>query len=314
MEIKCPYQIVIIDETELNSYNNLTDNFKEENIKLKSNSIDVFEYLKENLNKKTVIVVNYGFTNNNNLEIIEKLKNLSTLLYLILYIDEEITQLSKEDLKLIVNNNVKAIVFKPESIVEAIKQGFNELRRNIDTCIEEWIISLEKQERIVKSIKSSKNSWSLDDILYEIRHRTAEGIEFENNIITLTLDLIHRGRRKLKEEKLALDMTSLISSKKVALFYDGETFPEIINIEEKDLLNLSIEIDFYKNENSQLNWRYRVKGEDKYLCKDFGIITDPLKGSIKEIIKKRLKQKNTPEYTIDNLINEYFTENKTIWK
>ena len=292
----------------------MTDNFEKESIKWKSNPIDALEYLKENLDKKTVVVVSYGSTINNNLEVIEKLKNLSTLLYIIIYVDEEITQLSKEDLKLIVNNNVKAIVFKPDSIVEAIKQGFNELRRNVDTCIEEWIISLEKQERIIKSIKSSKNSWSLDDILYQVRHRTEEGIEVENNIITLTIDLVHRGRRKLKEEKLVFDMISLISSKNIALFYDGEAFPEIINTEEKGLLNLPIEIDFYKNENSQLNWRYKVKGEDKYLCKDFGIITDPLKGSIKEIIKKRLKQKNTPEHTIDDLIDKYFIENKTIWE
>ena len=292
----------------------MTDNFEKESIKWKSNPIDALEYLKENLDKKTVVVVSYGSTINNNLEVIEKLKNLSTLLYIIIYVDEEITQFSKEDLKLIVNNNVKAIVFKPDSIVEAIKQGFNELRRNVDTCIEEWIISLEKQERIIKSIKSSKNSWSLDDILYQVRHRTEEGIEVENNIITLTIDLVHRGRRKLKEEKLVFDMISLISSKNIALFYDGEAFPEIINTEEKVLLNLPIEIDFYKNENSQLNWRYKVKGEDKYLCKDFGIITDPLKGSIKEIIKKRLKQENTPEHTIDDLIDKYFIENKTIWE
>ena len=313
MEIKHKSQIIIVDETEINQYKNLTDNFEKESIKWKSNPIDALEYLKENLDKKTVVVVSYGSTINNNLEVIEKLKNLSTLLYIIIYVDEEITQLSKEDLKLIVNNNVKAIVFKPDSIVEAIKQGFNELRRNVDTCIEEWIISLEKQERIIKSIKSS-NSWSLDDILYQVRHRTEEGIEVENNIITLTIDLVHRGRRKLKEEKLMFDMTSLINSKNIALFYEGKTFPEIVNMEEKDLLNLSIEIDFYKNENSQLNWRYKVKGEDKYLCKDFGIITDPLKGSIKEIIKKRLKQKNTPEHTIDDLIDKYFIENKTIWE
>ena len=314
MEIKHKSQIVIVDETEINQYKNLTDNFEKESIKWKSNPIDALEYLKENLDKKTIVVVSYGSTINNNLEVIEKLKNLSTLLYIIIYVDEELTQLSKEDLKLIVNNNVKAIVFKPESIVEAIKQGFNELRRNVDTCIEEWITALEKQERIEKSIKSSKNSWSLDDILYQVRHRTKEGIEVENNIITLTIDLIHRGRRKLKEEKLVFDMTSLISAKNIALFYDGEAFPEIINTEEKDLLNLPIEINFYKNENSQLNWRYKVKGKDKYLCKDFGIITDPLKGSIKEIIKKRLKQENTPEHTIDNLIDNYFTENKTIWE
>jgi DNA-binding NtrC family response regulator len=203
-----PYQIVIIDDDpEFDTrpvFYELADKYGEQNIIWKQDPKDGIDYIKNHLNKRTVVILDYSFkSNQNGLAWFQQMQKMSSLLYVILYTNK-FDMIPIGELEDFINNHLMGIVSKVgegndyPKLLKQVEHGFEYLSRGVDVCLEEWIMSLDEDERAEKNIISrSGRSWSLDDLLQEIRQRTPEGIEAEKNIITLSLDLINRGRRDL---------------------------------------------------------------------------------------------------------------------
>ena len=208
MSSEYPKQIIVIDddiETETREFFfQLQQKYGEANVLWKESPNDLKDYFKDKLNKRTVVILDYGFKNSHKtgLDCFKELQDCSSLLYIILYTARDVRTFSDDGLKEFINNRLMGLIFKTDDypkLLQQVEKGFNEhLSRGVDAALEEWIIQLDEDERSEKILANREGkSWSLNDMLYEIRNRTPDGIEAERNIITLSLDLISRGKRTL---------------------------------------------------------------------------------------------------------------------
>jgi hypothetical protein len=67
----------------------------------------------------------------------------------------------------------------------------------IKNALIDWIESHSEKERSMPYILSAKGSFSLEEISKEIKDETEKGVEFVNNIVCLTVDLLARGKEQL---------------------------------------------------------------------------------------------------------------------
>ena len=203
-----PYQIVIIDDdTEFDTrpvFHELVKKYDTQNVVWKQDPKEGIEYIKEHLNKRTVVILDYSFKSTTGLVWFQQMQKVSSLLYIILYTSKQLNTIPQGELEDFINNHLMGIVSKVgegndyPKLLKQVERGFEHLSRGVDVCLEEWIMSLDEDERAEKNIASrSGQLWSLDDLLQEIRQRTPKGVEAEKNIIILSLDLINRGRRDI---------------------------------------------------------------------------------------------------------------------
>jgi hypothetical protein len=67
-------------------------------------------------------------------------------------------------------------------------------------AIDEWVESNPDERRNIPYIATSDGkSYTLNEILDEIRHETTVGKEFTNNLLKLTVDLVSRNKEKLHD-------------------------------------------------------------------------------------------------------------------
>ena len=78
-----------------------------------------------------------------------------------------------------------------------VNKAFNNLKNSLDNTIEDWIISNESDKDKPIYFTSSGESYTLNEILKEIRLQTPIGKEFSSKLNSLTIDLLLRKRENL---------------------------------------------------------------------------------------------------------------------
>lgn len=160
---------------------------------------DGLQFIKENLKEQFIILLDISFPANekNGHKILEEIRNLSQNIPVILWsgIDEY-----SEPFIDFINNGVDAYLKKDATSEEAlsiISRVAVSLNTSIDKAIEEWIEIQEKDERMKPYLITAKNgnSYSLNQILDEIRKQTPFGKEFSKDLNMLTIDLLLRGKK-----------------------------------------------------------------------------------------------------------------------
>ena len=71
------------------------------------------------------------------------------------------------------------------------------LKTNLDNTIEDWIIQKDEDKNIPIYISSDGNSFSLNEILHEIRTQSEIGKSFSRKLNELTIDLLLRKKENL---------------------------------------------------------------------------------------------------------------------
>ncbi|BAU55503.1 hypothetical protein [Mucilaginibacter gotjawali] len=175
----------------------------EENVKLFSHSNDGLNYVLDNLGKKMIVLLDKNFDDPKDisgLKVFEGIREKTSLVYIILISVSRITEISDEDLKMLINKDL----FKFESftsdyaqIIQLIDEAILSLSLRIDSVIEDWIMRHppEKREQPLLKTKDDR-SYSMNDILESIRKQTPIGVEFEKSLLKLAIELF--GRQKIK--------------------------------------------------------------------------------------------------------------------
>jgi CheY-like chemotaxis protein len=160
---------------------------------------------KENIKEPTVLLldVDLGSNSINGFEVVKEVRKQTALLQIIMMSaqPELIKKVSKEVWIELINNHAMAFLdttTDTKTKIEYIEKARRQLETRIDCALENWIAEMDEEERKKPIYASRKGQeWTFDDILREIREQTDEGTRLEKNIITLTLDLITRGKRTL---------------------------------------------------------------------------------------------------------------------
>jgi DNA-binding NtrC family response regulator len=202
-----PFQIITIDDDlrfkERPLFEELVELYGEENVIWQETPEEGLVYIKENLPKRTVVILDYDFGTKkaNGLTWLKPMQEASSLIYIILYTSHEIDIIERNELKDCVNNHLMALVDKTdgyEKAIEEVQKAFDSMNKRVDCILEEWILRHEFFTREKPYIKDENGSLlSMNDVLNNIRQDTDLGRKMSSNIISTAISLLQKDIDKL---------------------------------------------------------------------------------------------------------------------
>lgn len=177
----------------------LEDKFGKENIIFKAHPEDAINYIKDNLHKNIIILLDIQFPDRemNGHEILSKIRELSELIPVILW---SAVSETKETFSDFINNNAFGFLSKSATNAEMlsmIEKAENYFKTNLDNTIEDWIIQKDEDKDKPVYFTADGKSYTLNQILQEIRTQTVVGKSFAKRLNELTIDLLLRKKENL---------------------------------------------------------------------------------------------------------------------
>jgi len=176
-------------------------NHGDDNVLLFKHSQEGLDYVLDNLGTKMIVLLDKNFYGNKEISgvrVFEKIREKTSLVYMILITVSKITELDDEDLKMLINKDL----FKFESftsdyskILKLVDDALLDLSIRIDSVIEEWIMRHSQEARNRPLIKDKDGkTYSMDQVLESIRQQTEIGVEFERNLLKLAIEIFSRQK------------------------------------------------------------------------------------------------------------------------
>lgn len=194
--------VVIIDDNEdINEHGlkfSLEDVYK--NVMFFNNPLEAIKFIREDMLQNIIVLLDIEFSASEKLDghgILEEIRNISSLIPVILW--SGINQ-TEEEFSDFINNKAFGFISKDATIDEGMKvvrDAFIQLENSLDNTIEDWIITNPEDKTKPIYITADGTSFSLNDILREIRLQTETGKEFATKLNALTIDLLLRGKEKI---------------------------------------------------------------------------------------------------------------------
>ena len=179
--------------------------FKDAEIVLKTSAKEGLDYVLANLNSKMIVLLDYdlGAGEPNGTEIFLKIREKTSLLYIIIVTAKLIDDIPNRELVDYINKDALAIADKTISLEEKINlvsEAIHKLDVKVDSILEQWILRhTEAELREPYLVTSSGKEYTLAAILEEIRHSSQFGKEMERNILMLAVDLLTRGKKQIHD-------------------------------------------------------------------------------------------------------------------
>lgn len=180
--------------------------YGEENVLLFRHSQEGLDYVLNNLGQKMVVLLDRNFYDGkeiDGIEVFEKIREETSLVYVILVTVSKISEIDGELLKKLINKDL----FKLESftadytkIIDLIDEAVQVLEVRIDAVIEDWIVRHpeDKREQVILKTRDGR-SYTMNELLESIRKQTDVGITFEKNLLKLAIELFSRQKLKLDD-------------------------------------------------------------------------------------------------------------------
>jgi hypothetical protein len=205
-----PFQIIVIDDdlrfTTRPLFEELVELYGQENIIWKETPKEGLDYIKANLTKRTIVILDYFFGEKkpNGLAWLKPLQDESLLIYIILNTSHEVNTIPTDELKNCINNHLMALVDKTdgyEKTLLEVDKAITYLNNRVDCILEEWILRHEFFTREKPYMRDENgNSISLNHVLNEIRKDTEFGRKMSSNIISTAISLLQRDIDKIDKQ------------------------------------------------------------------------------------------------------------------
>jgi hypothetical protein len=180
--------------------------YGEVNVILFKHSQAGLDYVLNNLGQKMVVLLDKNFYDGKEIDgvkVFEKIREKTSLVYVILVTVSKISEIDGETLKMLINKDL----FKLESftadykeIIKLVDDALLTLNLRIDSVIEDWIMRhpIEKREQVMLKTKEGR-TYTMNEMLDSIRKQTEIGIEFEKNLLKLAIELFSRQKLKIDD-------------------------------------------------------------------------------------------------------------------
>jgi len=202
-----PTKIVVIHDDMDENYPlivMLKDKYSDEGVVLFKHSQEGLDFVLNNLGRKMVVLLDKNFKDKNDisgLKVFEKIREKTALVYVVLISANSITDFSEEELKTLINKDL----FKLEKftndytdIINLMDEAVNNIDKRVDSALEEWITMHPEEDKDKPYITTREGkTYTLGDILEEIRLQTPYGKEVERKIIMLAVDMLARGKKQI---------------------------------------------------------------------------------------------------------------------
>jgi len=176
----------------------LTIEYGEENIRLFNDPEKGLQYIKDNVIKKMIVVLDINFPNKgtSGQKILSEIRAENKLIPVIIHTARNYQE---EDFTPLINDHAWYFIQKPSdyaTILRILKDAERKLKLDVATAIEDWLEEQEDKNQVI-SISSDGKKYSVNDLIAEIRMQKPEGLKLEEQIIQLTIDLIFRKKETL---------------------------------------------------------------------------------------------------------------------
>jgi CheY-like chemotaxis protein len=188
------FEIVIIDD---NPKEHIHDNLK---IEYPNAQICTFttaksgaDYILNDLNKKRIVFLDYKFSANEmqGLDALKAIRSKTSLLYIILMTAELINIKREELMDLISDDGISLISSDVDSevYIGLVEKNLSFMNSRLDSVLEQWIID-HPSDRSKTFLTEGTMSYSLNDILSEIRNQTQFGKKIERKLFKLIVHML----------------------------------------------------------------------------------------------------------------------------
>jgi DNA-binding NtrC family response regulator len=183
----------------------LQGRFPDANVTVQTNPNDGLSYVLANLSKKIIVLLDYNFKTGQPKgdEILSKIREKTSLIYVIIMTAQQFSSIQHDKLVDIVNNDALAVVQNTvdvSEILEIVSKAEQQLSVRVDCVLEQWIANHSEDEQSEPYITTaSGQTYTLTDILTEIRQQTEFGKKMERNILMLAVDLLTRGKKQVDD-------------------------------------------------------------------------------------------------------------------
>ncbi len=183
----------------------LQESYGKENVILENLSNKGIEYINNNITSKLIVLLDFdlGMGQPNAPVVFKKIREKTSLVYVIIYTAKLLTEIPQEDLKFFINNDALALLQSTadmEEVLAVVDSAKYQLDTRVDCILEQWI-SKRSQEDLEKPYLTSKSGkiYTLQDLMIEIRKQTELGQKMEKSILQLAIDLLTSNERQLDD-------------------------------------------------------------------------------------------------------------------
>lgn len=178
----------------------LMDKYGQENIKFINNSQVGIDYVLNNLEKNIIVILDYEFSVNEKKgnQVFNEITNVTKLVPIIFFTG--ISKIENEIYRDLINNHAFGIVNKmvtSEELLKIVEDAELFYKNSLDNTIEDWIIQKDEDKNKPIFISSDGTSFTLNEILHEIRTQSEIGKSFSRRLNELTIDLLLRKKENL---------------------------------------------------------------------------------------------------------------------
>lgn len=174
---------------------------KYDEIKIFNISDEGLNYLKENLHKKMIVLLDLCFPSGESTghDLLNEIKKMSKLVPIIIWSAADV---QSEEYIDFINANAFAFlqqVTTIQHIIDKIVEAESWLDLQVASVLEDWInLHSDVERKNPYFFKKDGKSYSLDQALIEIRNRSDVGLFFEKGIIKLAIELLAKNIKKFK--------------------------------------------------------------------------------------------------------------------
>lgn len=195
--------VVVIDDDRRIQEDALMDEVKDAfaDVRYFDDSNAGLAFIESNIGQKMIVLLDLSFAHNmpDGHQVLERIRSLSSLIPVIIWSgrDED-----KETFADLIENRAFAFVKKStssEELMKVVRSAYDFMQTDINVVIETWITEHPKEAMEKPFLTSSDGkSYTLSDVLREIRLQTPMGVDVAKNINKLTIDLLMRNKEKLQ--------------------------------------------------------------------------------------------------------------------
>ena len=167
----------------------------------KENTADALMFVKDNLDNKIIILLDLAFSNSqmDGVKFLAELRILSKLIPVIIWSGKD--NIQDDYYQKILNDTAFAFLKKSASsaeIIETLNSAVYYLDGQVGSAVESWLENHSEEDKNKPFLTvADGHSYSMNDLLKEIRTQTQFGKSITLDINKLTLDLLFRNKEKI---------------------------------------------------------------------------------------------------------------------
>ena len=193
--------IILIDDDETLAKEPLIIKLRQlyENVVLIHSAQEGIDYIKANLDQRNIVVLDYKFATDQvtGRDVLEAIRLASKLIPVIIWTANGglLTEIAD-----FVKFRAYAILKKSpyQDVLDKVAQADKELDSSLEGALEEWILIQDKRKLDEPYLITAKGkSYTLRDILREVREQTTIGQGLEKDLLMLTIDLLVRKKETM---------------------------------------------------------------------------------------------------------------------